>query len=104
MEMNTTTPKPTMTARKLNRGHLVIPKASRIDGNWINTKVNTISDASGEEKPFVRRGLEDAVSHGTEIQGDDQLDDDEQEEDLCPCHSDVAEVMVEEDKRRREPL
>jgi hypothetical protein len=44
----------------------------------------------------MRRCLEDAVTHGAEIKGNDQLDEDEQEENLCPCITDVPEVMIEE--------
>ena len=44
----------------------------------------------------MRRRLEDAVSHRTEIQGNDELNDDKEEEGLCPGMSDIIELVVEE--------
>ena len=42
----------------------------------------------------MRRGLKNTVSHRAEIQGNDQLDDDKKEEGLCPCMSDVIELII----------
>jgi len=54
----------------------------------------------GENQPFVGRGLKDAVSHGAEIQGDDQLYEDEEEENLGPCKGYIGQIMEKEIKER----
>jgi len=43
----------------------------------------------------VRTGLEYAVSHGTEVQCDDELDDDEKKENLCSCMGEVGKLVIE---------
>ena len=43
----------------------------------------------------MRGGLEDTVSHRAEVKGNDKLDDDEKKECLCPCVSDIRELIIE---------
>ncbi len=46
----------------------------------------------------MRACLENAVSHRTEVKGDNQLNDDKKEEGLCPSMGDIIEFVVKEEE------
>ena len=47
------------------------------------------------------RGFKNTISHRTEVQGNDQLDDDKKEKGLCPGMGDVIELVIEEKEEER---
>ena len=50
----------------------------------------------------MRTCLENAVSHRSEVQGNDKLDKDKKEKSLCPGMDDVRKLVIEKEEEKRD--
>ena len=84
---------------KVRKGRFIDFKtiANRWDLNQDDRQDNLRQD--GQNQPLMGWQLEDTVPHRAEVQGNDQLDDNEQKEGLCPSMPDVIELVVEEEEK-----